>query len=236
MNFSVLLPTFVSLGVSFWDLWSCYTISQSLVFFHPFTQVLQWRSCRPLVLFQDESLNNLTSLSQASQKDLFELPKGNPDLPIISLRQLNGILTCQPLQPEIFIHLIHQLIMEITPGHLTDDINLICPEYPKKIMYISKQKQTELNDFGTIQLGKCCNLILETIFCKLNNTKLIFHKQKDTYIFPIQLPNEKYRAVIADIKHNTLTYYTTEHNMTQSEKNRAQKSWKPWTKIYNHKN
>ena len=35
--------------------------------------------------FQDESLNNLTSLSQASQKDLLELSKGNPDLPIISL-------------------------------------------------------------------------------------------------------------------------------------------------------
>ena len=31
------------------------TISQSLVFFHPFTQVLQWRSCRPLVLFNIQS-------------------------------------------------------------------------------------------------------------------------------------------------------------------------------------
>ena len=114
--------------------------------------------------------------------------------------------------------------MEITPGHLTDDINLICPEYPKKIMYISKQKQTGLNDFGTIQLGKCCNLILETIFCKLNNTKLIFHQQKETFLFPIQLPNEKYRAVIANTKHNTLTYYTTEHDMSQSEKAKHAKS------------
>ena len=26
-------------------------LSQSVLFFHPFTQVLQWRSCRPLVLF-----------------------------------------------------------------------------------------------------------------------------------------------------------------------------------------
>ena len=102
--------------------------------------------------FQDESLSNLTSLSQTSQNDLLKLFKGDPDLPIINLQQLYGILTCKPLKPEIFIHLIHQLIMEITPGHLTDDINLICLEYPNKIMTISKQKQTDSNDFGTIQL------------------------------------------------------------------------------------
>ena len=31
------------------------TAVTSLVFFHPFTQVLQWRSCRPLVLFANQS-------------------------------------------------------------------------------------------------------------------------------------------------------------------------------------
>ena len=176
--------------------------------------------------FQDESLNNLTTLSQTYQKDLLGLSKGYPDLPIVTLHQLYGILTCKPLQPRTFIHLIHQLIMEIAPGHLTDDINLICLEYPNKIMTISEQKQTDSNDFGTIQLGKCCNLVMETPFCYRNHTQLIFHKEKNTYIFPLQLPDEKYRVIIADTKHNTLTYYTTEHNMTQSEQIQAQKIMK----------
>ena len=176
--------------------------------------------------FQDESLNNLTTLSQTSQKNLLELSKGYPDLPMLTLHQLYGILTSQPLQPRTFIHLIYQLIMEITPGHLTEDINLICLGYPEKIIAISEQKQTNLNDFGTIQLGQCCNLILETPFCYRNHTQLLFHKEKNTYIFPLNLPDDKYRVIIADIKYNTLTYYTTEHNMTQSEQTQAQKIMK----------
>ena len=116
--------------------------------------------------------------------------------------------------------------MEITPGHLVDDINLICPEYPKKIMYISKQKQAGLDDFGTIPLGTCCNLALDTIFCGLNKTKLIFHQHKETFLFPFQLPNGKYRAIIADTRHSTITYYTTEHNMSQTERNQAHKIMK----------
>ena len=82
--------------------------------------------------FQDGSLGNLSSLSQTSQKTLLNLSKGDPNLPIVDLQQLYGILTSKPLKPDIFIHLIHQLLMEITPGHLVDDINLICPKYPKQ--------------------------------------------------------------------------------------------------------
>ena len=93
-------------------------------------------------------------------------------------------------------------------------------------MYISKQKHIGLDDFGTIPLGKCCNLALETIFCGLNKTKLIFHQHKETFLFPFQLPNEKYRAIIADKRHNTITYYTTEHNMSQTERNQAHKIMK----------
>ena len=86
-------------------------------------------------------------------------------------------------------------------------------------MYISKQKQTGLDDFGTISLGTRCNLVLDTIFCGLNKTKLIFHQHKETFLFPFQLPNGKYRTIIADTRHNTITYYTTEHDMLQTEKN-----------------
>merc|ERR1711954_343187 len=95
-----------------------------------------------LGFFQDGSIGNLSSLSQASQKTLLNLSKGNPNLPIINLQQLYGIITNEPLTPDIFIHLTHQLLMEITPGHLVDDMNLVCPRYTKKIMYISKNTHT----------------------------------------------------------------------------------------------
>ena len=88
--------------------------------------------------FQDGSIGNLSSLSQASQKTLLNLSKGNPNLPIVNLQQLYGIITNEPLTPDIFIHLTHQLLMEITPGNLVDDTNLICPQYIEKIMYISE--------------------------------------------------------------------------------------------------
>ena len=37
--------------------------------------------------FQDGSLGNLSSLSQTSQRALFKLLKGHPDLPIVDLQQ-----------------------------------------------------------------------------------------------------------------------------------------------------
>ena len=93
-------------------------------------------------------------------------------------------------------------------------------------MYISKQKQAGLDDFGTNPLGTCCNLALDTIFCRLNKTKLKLDQYKETFLFPFQLPNGKYRTIMADTRHNTITYYTTEHNMSQTERNQAHKIMK----------
>ena len=120
------------------------------------------------------------------------------------------------------LHLSHQLLMEITPGNLVDDIKLICPQYAKKIMYISKNKQTGLQDFGTLPLGSRCDLVLNTIFCKQNKSKLIFHHLKQTFLFPFQLPNSKYRTIIVNTREDTITCCTTEHCMLQPEKNQAQ--------------
>ena len=128
----------------------------------------------------------------------------------------------KPLTPDVFLHLIHQLLMEITPGNLVDDIKLICPQYAKKIMYISKNKQTGLQDFGTLPLGSRCDLVLNTIFCKQNKSKLIFYHLKQTFLFPFQLPNSKYRTIIVNTKEDTITCYTTKHCMLQPEKNQAQ--------------
>ena len=112
--------------------------------------------------------------------------------------------------------------MEITPGNLTNDINLICPQYTEKVIYIANNAQPELQDFDTIPLGTCCDLMLNTIFCDQNKPKLIFHQSKRTFLFPFQLPNGKYRTVIVNTRDNTLTYFTTGHWMLQSEKIQAQ--------------
>ena len=119
--------------------------------------------------FQVKSINNLSLLSWPSQKAILKLSKGNPDLPITNLQQLYGIIKNEPLTLNIFIHLIHQLWMEITPRNLVNDINLICPQYTEKIIYIVKNKQPELQDFDTIPLGTCCDLVLNTSFSTKTN-------------------------------------------------------------------
>ena len=138
-----------------------------------------------------------------------------------NLQQLYGIIRNEPLTLNIFIHLIHQLLMEITPRNLVNDINLICPQYTEKIIYIAKNKQPELQDFDTIPLGTCCDLVLNTTFCDQNKHKLIFHPSRRTFLFPFQLPNGKYRTVIVNTRDNTLTYFTTGHWMLRSEKMQA---------------
>ena len=42
--------------------------------------------------FQDKSIGNLSSLSQTLQKAILKLSKGNPNLPIVNLQQLYGII------------------------------------------------------------------------------------------------------------------------------------------------
>ena len=68
--------------------------------------------------FQDKSIGNLSSLSQTSQKVILELSKGNSNLPIVNLQQLYDIIMNEPLTPDIFIHLMHQLLMNISPENL----------------------------------------------------------------------------------------------------------------------
>ena len=111
--------------------------------------------------------------------------------------------------------------MEITPGNLANDINLICPQYTENIIYIAKNKQPELQDFDIIPLGTCCDLVLNMSFCDQNKHKLLFHPSRRTFLFPFQLPNGKYRTVIVNTRNNTLTYFTTEHWMLRSEKIQA---------------
>ena len=138
-----------------------------------------------------------------------------------NLKHLNGILKHEPLTLDIFIHLLYQLLMEITPGNLTNDINLICPQYTEKIIYIANNAQPELQDFNIIPLGTCCDLVLNTSFCDQKKHKLLFHPSRRTFLFPFQLPNSKYRTVIVNTKNNTLTYFTTEHCMLQDERIQA---------------
>ena len=101
--------------------------------------------------------------------------------------------------------------MEITPGNQMNNINLICPQYTEKIIYIANNPQPQLQDFDTIPLGTCCDLVLNTSFCDQNKHKLLFHPSQRTFLFPFQLTKGKYKTVIVNTRNNTLTYFTTEH-------------------------
>ena len=101
------------------------------------------------------------------------------------------------------------------------NINLICPQYTEKLIYIANNPQPQLQDFGTIPLGACCDLVLNMSFCDQNKHKLLFHPSRRTFLFPFQLPNGKYRTVIVNTRNKKLTYFTTDHWMLRNERIQA---------------
>ena len=129
----------------------------------------------------------LQSKMERIRNTIHKLSKGNPDLPMTNLKQLYGILRHEPLTLNIFIHLLYQLLMEITPGNQTNDINLICPQYTEKLIYIANNPQPQLQDFNTMPLGTCCDLVLNTSFCDQNKHKTSLPPLKKNPSLPIPI-------------------------------------------------